>query len=349
MGAGASYNQGLRAALDLDDAMDYIDRIYSAQILAIYGVTMALGISTAEFDQMMTLTPKPPTDMSAIFLDVFVSILEKVPIAGEAFEAAKIAGETAHHIAQVIQTSQKAANVVSEASKHFQEDGKQLDALEPDEDQMKVIRSLSTKMPVFQKVLWMRYQVEYDRRAARQRFRNLLRAALDTNTLVGKPLDLARKEFGPAPPDLTMEVVYKQFETVEKQTLRELIHSYVKQYVSVVDWIEHPVTPNPAYENYVIMSGLNQAQWDYIYGRFGKKADQRVEAARRIQSARVVAGQLAKAVGISLKPMEFQEPILSGVEDLWRFWGAKLYKTEHWWYGKSDPFLAPVDLQNAVK
>src|SRR5215475_10505251 len=129
MGTGVAYEEGLRAALDLDDAMDHIDSIYSAQILAIYGITMALGISTAEFDQLMNLTPKPPTDMAAIFLDVFVSVLEKVPIAGEAFEAAKIAGETAHHIADVLQKAQKAAAVVSEASKHFHEDGKQLDSL----------------------------------------------------------------------------------------------------------------------------------------------------------------------------------------------------------------------------
>jgi len=195
----------------------------------------------------------------------------------------------------------------------------------------------------------MRYQVEYDRRAARQRFRSLLRTALDKHTLAGKPVDLARKEFGPAPPDLNQEAVYKQFETVQKQTLRELVRSYVKQYVSVVDWIEHPVPPNPASEAYVILAGLNQPQWDYIYSRFGKKADQRVIAARRIQAATVIAAKLAKAAGIQLKPAELQEPILSGVEDLYRFWGAKLYKTEHWWYGKSDPFLAPVDLQTAVR
>ncbi len=348
MGSGSSYEQGLRAALDLDDAMDYIDRIYSARILAIYGISLALGISTAEFDQMMNLTPKPPTDVASIFLDVFVSVLEKVPIAGEAFEAARIAGETAHHIATVLQKSQKATHVISEASKHFQEDGKQLDSLEPDEDQMKLIRSLSTKLPVFQKILWARYQVEYDRRAARQRFRNLLRTTLDKHTLAGKPIDMARKEFGTAPPDLTQEAVYKQFETVQKQTFRELIHSYVKQYVAVLDWIEHPVPPNPACESYVIMSGLNQAQWDYIYSRFGKKADKRVLGARRIHSALLLASQLAKNVGMSLKPVGFQESILSGVEDLWRFWDAKLYKTEHWWYGKSEP-LAEVNLQNPVK
>jgi hypothetical protein len=157
MGGHDSYEQGLKAALDLDEAMDYIDRIYSAKILAIYGIGLALNISTAEFDQIMDLTDTPPAGLDSIFLDVFVSVLEHIPIAGEAFEAAKIVGETAHHIAKVIKTSQTAANTISEASKHFNEDGKQLDSLEPDENAMKIIRSRSTKLPLFQQILWQRY------------------------------------------------------------------------------------------------------------------------------------------------------------------------------------------------
>jgi hypothetical protein len=339
------YDQGLKAGLDLSDAMDHIDRIYSARILGIYGISLALGVATQEFDQIMSLTPKPPAPDNSI-VDIFVAVLEHIPIAGEAYEGAKIAAEVAHYTAKAIKGAQTAAQKIDEATKHFREDGKQLDSLEPDEDAMKIIRSRSTKLPLFQKVLGLRYQAEYDRRADRQRFRDQLRAALDKHSLTGTPLDLAKKLFGPAPGDLKPQDVYKEFETLQTKLLRELIKVYVRKYVSVFWWVEHPAPPNPVYSLWGIEQGLNQPQWDYIYSRFGKKADKRAKAARLVHTALVTVSPFAKVMGIEIGPFEVKEPILSDVEDLWRFWGAKLYKTEHWWYGKSEPFVK--ELPNPV-
>jgi hypothetical protein len=347
MGGDRAYRQGLRAAMDLDEAMDHIDQIYSAQILGIYGVTLALVVSTEEFDSIMNLTEKPPVGgLDSMFLDVFISVLQHVPIAGEAYEAAKIAGEAAHHVAEVLENSKKAADLVTEATKHFQEEGKQLDSLEPDEDAMKIIRSRSSKTPLFQKILWARYQVEYDRRNARERFRDLLRAALDKGTLAGKPIELARKEFGPAPHDLKSDAVYKQFEDMERRTLRDMLRMYVRRYVSVLRWVRH--YPQTVTDIWLISVGLNQPQWDAIYSRFGTKLDKRVGAARRIHDVMDIAYEIAAAMGIRLRPLELQEPILVGVEDLWRFWGAKHFYSEDWWYGKSAAFYQQVDVINAT-
>jgi hypothetical protein len=343
-----AYNEGMKAALDVDEAMDHIDNIFSARILAIYGLGQALNVAAAEFDQIMSLAPKPPAGTGSIFLDAFISVLEHIPVAGEAYEGAKIVAEVAHHTAKMIKGAQTAASKFEEAAKHFREDGKQLDSLEPDEDAMKIIRSLSSKAPVFQNVVWARYKVEYDRRDARQRFRRDLRTALDQRTFTGKPIDLAKKEFGPAPADLSKDDVYKQFEAVEKQMLRELVRSYVRKYVAVERVTYHPAT-GPAYDSWLITEGLNQPQWDAIYVRFGKKADKRMEAARSVHAVATIANTFAQAMGIRLNPLQMQEPILGGAEDLWRFWGAKYYFTEQYWYGKSGPFYQRVGLANPVR
>ena len=346
-----AYNQGLKAAIDLEEATDYIDRIYSAKILGLYGLGLALTMSTAEFDQLMSLTPKPPPGTDSLFLEVFIKVLEHVPIAGDAYEAAKIAGETAHHIAEVLQKAKAAADALAEASKHFQEDGKQVDSLEPDEDAMKIIRSRSVKLPLFQNLLSARYQVEYERRAARERLRRELRTSLEKRTFQGRPVDLARRLFGNAPRDLRPQEVYQQFAKVQKDLLRELIRNYVRKYVTVELWIEHSVTGDRS-RDWIITVGLNQPQWDYIYARFGFKADKRILALRNLHSAAVFVYLLAQAagvekiagvMGIQVGRVAFSEPILAGVEDLWRFWGAKLRLTEHWWYGKSGPFYKSID------
>lgn len=322
IGLSGADRKNLRGNIGLELALDHIDAIYQQQVLYVYGCGLVLGLVSDEFDKFMALEPsKQKSSSSAWLSNVLVGILKS-------FAAAPPFSAVVGTVATV------AEGVL--AVTYFVAEPPSPDYPEPNRSVAAYLREKSLKVPFFQNVLSRRFQIEYERINKRKEFLTKLDQELQNPKFTGTPQTLAIEMCGPIPKQLTPEQINALFLKLREKLFKAMLQQYVRDNVTIF-WNRKQYLPGRDYENeyYTLGWGLNYEQWAWMYARFGTKPTPEQRNFLRLFT------NLHNIMPFSITGMirtyyPAPDPILTGIIDLWRLWGAKRQEWDQTWYGDSN-------------
>jgi len=315
--ADRARREAIGAEIDIQRALDHIDRVYSARMLYVNGLSFVLGIVFDEFNDFMDLEPthKDSNFVLSSIMIAFVKAFSPLPPFGEALAIIATTAEGLVTIRDAVSTPESDLIV--------------------DQGVDKYLRNKALKLPILQNLLSARYQIEYDRLHARENFYTKMENSVKSGKTIVLPLDVAKQIAGPAPQEMDKTAIYELFARERENLFRTLMLSYIGQYVTILRWYKQFTPGSESIDmGFSLYLGLNEAQWRQLFVRYGTKAsadDRRaVWLQMHLQNALSV---LCK--GANERPPLRPGPILNEVADLWYFWGAKLAETRQSWYGVS--------------
>lgn len=299
-------------------AIEHINRIYDTRILYVYGLGLVATAVSDLFNHFLHLRPAPvPEKDTGEMVFKAVGLLEKLPEVGEVLAIPLEVAEGAYDLAKKISpnSSSPAADIeLDETLKH---------------EEMAI--------PLFQRILWKRWDLEQQKSDAIDQFNAAMIEKSQDSKFSGTPLLLAKEMFGEAPAKLNRDAIYKLFLQERDRVFKNVIMQYVKKYVSIFRTEKQfrPSGPTNEMVYYSLRGGLNDAQWRFIYSRFGKQPDLKVKLAIlvRMYGLSLPTSKVSKdAYNFSPAP----DPILTDLSDLWKLWGAKLVVWQQTWYGSNS-------------
>ena len=293
----------------------HISRIFDTRIVYVYGLGLVANAVSDLFNHFLHLRPAPiPKDDTADMVFKAVGLLEKLPLVGEVLAIPMTAAEKAYTLAQTISpeaTPKAVDSELDETMKH---------------EEMAV--------PLFQRILWMRWDLEQKKYAALDRFRETLIERSQDSKFSDTPLSLAKKLFGEAPAEQNRDAIYKLFLVERDRLFKSVIIQYVRKYVSLYK-NQKQVKPYGSMDQmvyYSIRGGINYAQWSFIYNRFGKAPDMKAKVEFNAQRARLrlpTSRVSSEVYNFAPSP----DPVLGELGDLTKLWGAKSVVSQQTWYG----------------
>jgi len=316
----------LRTNIDLQRALDHIDRIYTDKILNLYGLGLVIGLVSDDFDNFMDLRPRGRLEAGTSFADLFIGIFKAFSIFTP-FEEVFLLGRAAT-VAEGFVASKR--GIIPSDS----------DGFEPDEGTVKYLEGNKLKIPFYQNILARRYELEYERIDKRKQFMDDLYNSLGDPKFKGTPMSLVIEKFGAAPERPDRERVYANFIKEENNILKALLKAYVRANVKISLFRKQTLPRANYLETYVIFSGLNEAQWRALYGRYGTQpsVSERRLAQRFTYKDYKKLSAINEVITKSILPF-LPDPTITGVKDLWLLWGAKLLISSQTWYGRNEEFL----------
>jgi hypothetical protein len=243
-----------------------------------------------------------------------VGLLEKLPLVGEVLAIPITAAEKSYELAQTISPDSTPKTVDTELDETMKHE------------------EMAT--PLFQRILWMRWDLEQKKYDALDQFRKTIIERSQDSRFADTPLSLARKLFGEAPAQQNRDAIYKLFLMERDRIFKSVIVQYVRKYVSLYKNQKQfrPYGPMNEMVYYSIRGGLNDAQWRFLYNRFGKAPSVKDKVEFNAQRMRLrlptskVSNELYNFAAAS-------DPVLGGLGDLTKLWGAKSVLWQQNWYG----------------
>ncbi len=330
-GMTADQRAATKAAAGVSLAEKHIDAIYQEKKLYAYGCGMVIGYVNDEFDDFMNLSREKPKEADGLFSTLFSAALDivgAIPPLSVGIKVGKTAGAIANAIKTTVEHSQagyERATSVVEAIVRIEGVVKEPSESTPaDKGQEEMLRNAAVKFPLVQKAISAAYLVEYERQAAQRAFLETLVAKMDDPSFTGTPQTLAAETFGPAPPNLTPEAIYKQFAAVKDAIFKEIMKLYVRRYVILVKSIFTNADAGTSNSFWGLYKGLNEAQWAELYRRFGTRVPIEQRNALIEQKIRAKASRFRALLPLYfLKVAEDPEPVLTELSDLVSLWDAR--------------------------
>ena len=318
MPASAADRAAWRTNAMFNQAVEHIRRIYDTRILYVYGLGLVANAVSDLFNHFLHLRPVPvPEKDTGEMVFKAVGLLKHLPVVGETLEIPLQVAEGAYDLAKKISpnSSSPAADV------------------ELDE----TLRHEEIAIPLFQRILWKRWDLEQQKSDAIERFNAAMVEKSQDSQFSGTPLTLAKEMFGEAPAKLDRDAIYKLFLQERDRVFKSVMIQYVRKYVSIFRFEKQtrPGGPDGEMVYYSIRGGLNDAQWRFMYSRFGTKPDpkERLAVVLRMFVLSLPTSKVSKN-DYNFSPAP--NPILNDLSDLWKLWGAKLVVWQQTWYGSNS-------------
>lgn len=316
--ASAADRAAWRADAQYMQGEGHINRIFDTRILYVYGFGLVAHAVSDLFNHFLHLQPPLVSEKDqAGMVFTAVGLLTKLPLVGEILELPLSVAEKAYDVAKKISPespSQVTDSELDETLKH---------------------EEMAT--PLFQRILWMRWDLEQKKAAALAQFRETVIETSENNKFSGTPLSLAKQMFGEPPAEQNREAIYKLFMQERDKLFKTIIMDYVKKYVSIFQ-IQKQFRPDGPYNEmvyYSLRGGLNDAQWRFIYSRFGKQPSfkEKLDIALRLAGLPPPTSKIAKE-NYSFSPAP--DPVLAGLDDLSKLWHCKVIVWQQTWYGTNS-------------
>lgn len=293
----------------------HISRIFDTRIVYVYGLGLVANAVSDLFNHFLHPRPAPvPKEDAADMVFKAVGLLEKLPLVGEVLAIPMTAAEKAYTLAQ---------NISPEATPKV-----------VDTELDETMKHEEMAVPLFQRILWMRWDLEQKKYAALDRFRETLIERSQDSKFSDTPLSLAKKLFGEAPAEQNRDAIYKMFLLERDRIFKNVIIQYVRKYVSLYK-NQKQFRPSGSMNEmvyYSIRGGLNDAQWRFLYNRFGKAPSMQDKVEFNAQRARLRLPTSRVSNDLYNFPPS-PDPVLSELSDLTKLWGAKSVLWQQTWYG----------------
>lgn len=305
-----------RADAQYAQAEGHINRIFDTRILYVYGLGLVANAVSDLFNHFLHLRPVPvPEKDQAEMVFTAVGLLGKLPLVGEVLEIPLTVAEKAYDVAKTISPEAPSSPAM-------------------DIELEETLKHEEMATPLFQRILWMRWDIEQKKADALAQFRETLIARTAHNKFSGTPLSLAKEMFGDPLPQQDRDSIYKLFLRERDRLFKSVMMQYVKKYVSIFQNQKQfkPYGPTNAMVYYSIRGGINDAQWRFIYSRFGKQPDlkEKFAIALRLAGIKLPTSKVSKDLYTSSPA---PDPTLTDLSDLSKLWGAKVVVWQQSWYG----------------